>query len=127
MESMTSETSISDITAPPRAHAYVNPRKSRGREKRLSSPQRQGTLFGCGVSFVMILDSKELTARYSVMSKVDIDRLTLSERLMPLLISRGLVRGITPTFARRRSLRAILAGVSYARVGVDADTQKAGC
>ncbi len=51
---------------------------------------------------------------------------TLSERLTPLLISAGLVRGTTLTFGQRLSGRGILAGVLFARDGRVVDIPKQG-
>lgn len=117
----------SDTTAQPKAQLHGNRPKLRGRERRLCSPRQQGTLFSCGESFVMIQDSRALTAAFSAMSQADKDRLTLSERQMPSLIARGLILGITPTFARRKSLQAILAIASCVRVGVTVEDQKVVC
>jgi hypothetical protein len=64
----------------------------------------------------MIAAKGESTAQYSEM-KVRYCRLTLSERLTPLLISAGLVKGTTLTFGARLSNRGIPAGVSYAPDG----------
>jgi len=52
--------------------------------------------------------------------------LTLSERLTPLLITAGLVKGTTRTFARRLWRRGIRDFVSYAPDGSDVDTPKEG-
>jgi len=54
------------------------------------------------------------------------DHLTLSEKLTPLLISAGLVRGTTLTFGQRLSNRQIPAGVSFAPDGSVAAIQKGG-
>lgn len=64
----------------------------------------------------MRVDRLELTALYSETNRPHV-HLTLSERLTPLLISAGLVKGTTLTFGQRLSNRGIPAGVSYAPDG----------
>jgi hypothetical protein len=64
----------------------------------------------------MTQDKMELTAQYSE-TNPPFGRLTLSEKLTPLLISAGLVRGTTLTFGGRLSNRGIPAGVSFAPDG----------
>lgn len=64
----------------------------------------------------MIQGNKESTARFSETNQ-GILRLTLSERLTPLLISAGLVKGTTLTFGARLLNRGIQAGVLYAPDG----------
>ncbi|MDL5055935.1 hypothetical protein QQ055_00330 [Geitlerinema calcuttense NRMC-F 0142] len=73
-------------------------------------------------------DSKASTVRFSgTRTRQNISAQTLSERLTPLLISRGLVRGIIPTSMRKRSGQRMLDGVLSVPDGENADTQKAVC
>jgi len=66
------------------------------------------TLTPClfGESSSMIPASKALIAPFSA-TKAPSDRPTLSDRLTPLLISAGLVKGITHTSVRKQSGAAI--------------------
>ncbi len=80
----------------------------------------------CGENSRMTADKPESTAPCSE-TKATISRLTLSERLTPLLISAGLVRGTTHTFALRLYNLGIQGIVSYAPDGSIAVTPKQGC
>jgi len=66
----------------------------------------------------MAADRQELTALFSEMNQAS-DHLTLSERLTPLLISAGLVKGTTLTFGLRLLNQGIQAGAIYAPDGSD--------
>ena len=70
----------------------------------------------CGASFWTNPANRELIAVFSETNQA-FSHLTLSEKLTPLLISLGLVRGTTLTFGRRLSSQGIPAGVSYAPDG----------
>jgi len=59
---------------------------------------------------------REYIVRFSETNRASFQA-TLSERLTPLLIARGLAKGTTLTFGRRLSNRGIPAGVSYAPDG----------
>ena len=78
-----------------------------------------------GVNSRMTADKPESTAPCSE-TKATISRLTLSERLTPLLISAGLVRGTTHTFALRLYSRGIPVGVSFAPDGSVVELPKQG-
>jgi len=73
----------------------------------------------------MTADRPESTVPSFGMNRKSYHR-TLSERLTPLLISRGLVSGTTRMFALRLLSRGIPAGVSYAPDGSGVDTQSQG-
>jgi len=66
---------------------------------------------------------KGSTAPYSEMNRKSCHQ-TLSEKLTPLLLSRGLVKGTTLTFGLRLSHRGIPAGVLYAPDGSVVDILK---
>jgi hypothetical protein len=75
-----------------------------------------GERFSYGGSSSMLQDSKESTAQSSE-TNLNCSAQTLSERLTPLLISVGLVKGTTLTFGLRLSSQGIQAGVSFAPDG----------
>jgi len=75
-------------------------------------------LFGGNLS--MTADSKASTAPCSA-TKADCDRQTLSDRLTPLLISAGLVKGITHTSIRKQSGAAIRGSALWPLDGGDAE------
>jgi len=93
-----------------------NPISSPGQARSFRLLPRDETPFSCGESLRMIPAKSESTVPSSE-TKVLSYPLTLSERLTPLLISAGLVRGTTLTFGRRLCARGIPAGVSYAPDG----------
>lgn len=88
--------------------------------KRLYSAPRQQMLFSCGESSSTTAltsepasDSRESTAPRSETTTAKRTRAaSLSDRLTPLLISAGLVKGITPTSIRRQLGATIPAFVS---------------
>jgi len=100
-----------------------NPKSSLAPENISSLQPQQETLCLSGVSSKTIVDNKVSTVPCSAM-KAKPSHLTLSERLTPLLISAGLVKGTTLTFGRRLSRRGIPAGVSFAPDGSVVDLQK---
>ena len=55
-----------------------------------------------GENLLMPLDNKELIAPFSE-TKANINQVTLSDRLTPLLIFAGLVKGIIPLSMRKKS------------------------
>jgi hypothetical protein len=79
-----------------------------------------------GASLKMTADKPESTVPCFA-TKANTCRLTLSERLTPSLISAGLVRGTTLTFALRLYNLGIQGIVSYAPDGSIAVTPKQGC
>jgi hypothetical protein len=83
-------------------------------QKKLSAPANTScsehgmeTLYLFGESLKTIADNKELTAPFSV-TKANTNRQSLSDRLTPLLISAGLVRGIIPMSMRAKSNQGTL-------------------
>lgn len=80
----------------------------------------------CGENSEMTADKPALIALYSETSR-NLNPATLSERLTPLLISAGLVRGTTLMFGLRLLNREIPAGVSYAPDGSVVVIQKGDC
>ncbi len=74
----------------------------------------------------MTVDKKESTVP-CLETNQNISHLTLSERLTPLLISAGLVRGTTLTFGRRLLNQGIQAGVLYAPDGNAVDILRQVC
>lgn len=90
------------------------------------SPFQIDQPYGYGENSKMTQGNRESTAQYSEMSRVS-DRPTLSERLAPLLISYGLVKGSTLTFGRRLLNLGIQAGVIYAPDGSVVDIPRQDC
>ena len=72
------------------------------------------------------MDKLESTALFLGMNRESSVQ-TLSEKLTPLLISAGLVKGTTLMFGRRLLKAGIPAGVSYAPDGDVVDIQKQVC
>ena len=88
--------------------------KMEGNQRKLSAPVNTScsehgaeTLYLFGESLKTIADNKELTAPFSV-TKANTNRQSLSDRLTPLLISAGLVRGIIPMSMRAKSNQGTL-------------------
>jgi len=79
-----------------------------------------------GENLKMIAGKKESIVRSSEMKATSYPR-TLSERLTPLLISHGLVKGTTRTFGLRLLNRGIPVGVLYAPDGGIVDMPKQAC
>ena len=88
-----------------------------------SSPRHTEILSLFGENLKTIADKRESTAPSSETNQVSYLQ-TLSEKLTPLLISAGLVKGTTLTFGRRLLNRGILAGVSFAPDGRSVDLRK---
>jgi hypothetical protein len=88
-------------------------------------PQTQ-TLYLFGESSSTTADSKASTAPCSE-TKAATYRPSLSDRLTPLLISAGLVKGITHTSIRKESGAAIRASALWPLDGGDAEEPKEGC
>lgn len=86
-------------------------------EQRVETP----SLFGENSS--MIADSKALTAPHSE-TKAESYRPSLSDRLTPLLISAGLVKGTTHTSIRKELGAAIRASALWPLDGGDAEKLK---
>ena len=81
-----------------------------------------------GASSSMIVDSKGLIAPCSeTKRRIAIDPPSLSDRLTPLLISAGLVKGITHMSIRKQSGAAIRASALWPLDGGAADEPKAVC
>jgi hypothetical protein len=75
-----------------------------------------------GANSSTIADSTELTAQYSETKRQpDTGHRTLSDRLTPLLISAGLVKGITHSSVRKQSGAAIRASALWPLDGGDAE------
>ena len=94
------------------------------------SPYRTEQPCSSGGSSETNPDKKESITRFSGVRK-RVKRppslpLTLSERLTPLLISAGLVKGTTLTFGRRLLSRGIRVSVLFAPDGRIADARQAG-
>lgn len=88
--------------------------KMEGNQRKLPAPVNTScsehgaeTLCLFGVNSKIIQDNKASTVQYSEM-KARINQASLSDRLTPLLISAGLVRGIIPMSMRARSSQLIL-------------------
>ena len=79
----------------------------RGREKKLSSAQKQRMRCLCGDDSSMEAANAVSTAPYSEMRET-IDPAILYARRMQSLIASGLVAGITPLSTRRQSPQATL-------------------
>lgn len=101
------------------------PKNSSAQENISSSRSTTGQLFLSGENSGTIADKLASIARFSEMNH-KYYRVTLSERLTPLLISAGLANGTTRMFGRRLLNRGILAGVSYAPDGTVVDIQNQG-
>lgn len=93
--------------------------------KLLSCEHSTPTQCLCGENSSTTAGKSELTAPYSVM-RATIKVQTLSDRLTPLLISRGLVRGIIPMSMRKRCGQQMLDTAFFAQAGDDADELKMG-
>ncbi len=91
---------------------------------RLFSLRRRERRYSSGAGSATIVVNGASTARSSAM-RANGEARTLSERLTPLLIARGLVRGTTRMFGRRLSKAGIPAGVSFAPDGTELEPQKA--
>lgn len=89
---------------------------SSAQERKLSLQHRQETPCMSGESLRMIQDRSESTVPSSAMSPA-YSHLTLSERLTPSLISAGLVKGITLTYAKRLLNHGIPVTAIYAPDG----------
>ena len=89
----------------------------------LHSRQQTALPFLSGDDSEMIAASEVCVARFFAMRE-QYGALTLSERQTPLLISVGLVAGITRMFARRLWARGILDIVSNAPAGGCADERR---
>ena len=74
----------------------------------------------------MVAAKLESTVQFSETNQQS-SHLTLSERLTPLLISAGLVRGTTHTYGLRLLKAGIPAGAIFARDGSVVDIPKQGC
>ncbi len=93
----------------------------------LSSEQVTPTPCLFGESLLMTPANKELIVPSSEMKlRTDIARPSLSDRLTPLLISAGLVRGITHTSIRKQSGAAIRDSALWPLDGGDGDTPRIG-
>ena len=105
-----------------------SPGSLRDQAKSLSLPVRAETpyLFGDGSSTSASPPNRGSTAPSSE-TNLPCSPPTLSERLTPLLISAGLVRGTTLTFGRRLLRAGTLVGVSYAPDGKGVDLRKVDC
>ena len=106
--------------------AETKTRKSRNSSVRVNTsplPCQRGMPCSYGGILSTMADRKESTVRCLEMNQKSCP-LTLSERLTPLLISHGLVKGTTLTFGRRLSRRGIQAGVLYAPDGSVVDIQR---
>lgn len=90
------------------------------------SLHREETRCSCGENSGTQEARPVSTARSSGMNQESC-HLTLSERLTPLLISRGLVKGTTLTFGQRLLSRGIPAGASFAPDGSVVDIPNQVC
>lgn len=79
--------------------------------------------FSSGEDSLTTAGSAALTVPCSE-TKADTCHQTLSDRLTPSLISRGLVRGIIPTSMRRRSDQLTLGTAFFGLAGEDAGEQR---
>lgn len=107
---------ITDITLAIIIKMGVSQNYLPGQEKKLSSPHQKETHSLCGENLKMIVGKGESIVQSSETNQ-NTFRLTLSERLTPLLISAGLVKGTTLTFGLRLLNQGIQAGVLYAPDG----------
>lgn len=78
-----------------------------------------------GESLLTIQVRKASTAPFFE-TKASTSAQTLSDKLTPLLISRGLVKGVIPTSMRMQSGQQMLASAFFEPGGADADKPKAG-
>lgn len=91
-----------------------------------SEPMRE-TLFSHGVSLDTAPMVRPASNAPCSETKARTNRPSLSDRLTPLLISSGLVAGITPLSIRRKSGAAIRDFASLPLVGGGAGSRRAGC
>lgn len=101
----------------------ATPNSSAAPERNLSCERGTEMLFGSGEDSKMIADKSESIAQYSEM-RADANPPSLSDRLTPLLISAGLVKGIIPLSMRDASGQLILEPVLRSQAGGSADAQK---
>ena len=94
--------SITVITAPIDTATGGNAANLSDRESILSYEPMTGTPSLFGGDLLMTADSEASTVPCSA-TKARYGRASLSDKLTPLLISSGLVRGITPLWMRERS------------------------
>jgi hypothetical protein len=87
-----------------------------------SSPCERGkrTRSSSGGSLLTTQDNAVSTVQSSEM-RADTDHQTLSDRLTPLLIARGLVRGTIPTSIRQECDQLTLGSAFFAQDGGDAE------
>lgn len=97
-----------------------------GQENKSSSQHPKEMRCLCGANSRIDPDRRESTARSSEMNRKR-SPLTLSEKLTPLLIDAGLVKGTTRTFGQRLSNLGIRAGVSFAPDGSVVATPRQVC
>lgn len=111
---------MNDITQPTDIATVVAAPSSADQARRLCSERSTVTRCLFGESSLTDQDSKELIVQCSE-TKARINRVSLSDRLTPSLISAGLVRGIIPMSMRRRSDQLIPDGVSNWLAGSGAE------
>ena len=109
--------STADTTPHERGNDSLN---SLGLESISSYEPSELTPYSYGASSSTTAGSKESTAPYSG-TNPHTNRVSLSDRLTPLLISAGLVCGITPLYERKRSDQQTLGFAFSKRGGNDAD------
>ena len=117
-------TSTSDITAPISTETVESAASSSDQGNTSSFEPKMLTLCLFGESSSTIAGKLESTAPYSE-TKAPSYRPTLSDRLTPLLISAGLVKGITHSSIRKQSGAAIRGSALWPLDGGDVDTPKA--
>lgn len=125
MEMEPPENSLTDITRGSFTETVGRQNCSAGLEKNLSCAHGRPTRCSHGGGLSTQAGNEELTAQSSE-TKADTVRVSLSDRLTPLLISAGLVAGIIPMSMREGSGQLTLDTVLRLQAGHAAEQQKAG-
>lgn len=116
--------SMNDTTADADMQTGAKSNCSAALARRSSSALGREMLSGLGESSKTIRDKSGSTAPSSE-TKVATNRASLCDRLTPLLISAGLVKGIIPMSMRRKSNQQTLDTVLFGPDGEGAEKQKA--
>jgi hypothetical protein len=118
--------SMSDITAPINIKTDANEANSLAPANTLFSEREMPMSCSSGASSLMIAGKMASTApSFATRPRTDTDQATLSDRLTPLLISAGLVKGTTHSSVRKQSGAAIRASALWPLDGGGAEGLKA--
>lgn len=113
---------MSDITAPTTTKTVESGANSLALESTLFSGPEIAMPCSSGASSSTTADSRaSIAPSFATKPRTDTDQATLSDRLTPLLIARGLVKGITHSSVRKQSGAAIRASALWPLDGGDAE------